>query len=228
MNRTSTAYRFRFRMLLVLVAGTVMLSGCQGDPNEERTTSPPASSPPPSAAVTAPPTASVVPSDGASTAGPEPTAASSNGPAANIPVPTKPALADENSKEGLEAFTRYWFELFNYGYATNDWETFDQVTDPACDTCRNVRNEVAARYEGGGWIIGGRVVVKNFSTEFQTNIYGSINSFVEIEQDGLTYADPQGKTDGTTQPLPPTVNSLVALYDDQGWVILDFGAPEGS
>ncbi|WP_159618316.1 DUF6318 family protein [Arthrobacter zhaoguopingii] len=228
MNRTSTADRFRFRMLVVLVAGTVMLSGCQGDPDEEQTTSPPTSVAPTSAAVSEAPTASAAPSGGQATAAPEPTPASSNGPAANIPVPTKPALADENSKEGLEAFTRYWFELFNYGYATNDWKAFDKVTDPACDTCTNVRNEVAARYEGGGWIIGGRVIVNSFSTEFQPNVYGSINSFVEIEQDALNYADSQGKTDGTTQPLPPTVNSLVALHDDQGWVVLDFGSPEGS
>ncbi|WP_294569671.1 DUF6318 family protein, partial [uncultured Arthrobacter sp.] len=166
MNRTSTAHRFRFRMFVVLIAGTLMLSGCQGDPDEAQTASP-SSFPPTSTAVSAPPTASADPSGGASTAAPEPSPASSIGPAANIPVPTKPALADENSKEGLEAFTRYWFELFNYGYATNDWRAFDQVTDPACASCKKIKSVVGGIYEDGRWLRGGAFEILTFSTTFE-------------------------------------------------------------
>jgi hypothetical protein len=38
--------------------------------------------------------------------------ADAKGRAQNVPVPVKPALADKNTKEGLEAFTKYWYELW--------------------------------------------------------------------------------------------------------------------
>lgn len=65
---------------------------------------------------------------------PEPTPASSARPAVNIPVPKKPARADKNTKVGLETFTKWWLELFSYGYLTNDWKKFWTVTDPGCKT----------------------------------------------------------------------------------------------
>ncbi|MBG6216826.1 hypothetical protein IWX75_001270 [Arthrobacter sp. CAN_A6] len=159
---------------------------------------------------------------------PEPTPASSDGPAANLPVPVKPPLADENTKEGLEAFTRYWFELFNYGYATNDWTTFDAVTDPGCGTCANIKEEVAVRYGSEGWIVGGAVKVNSIASDFVQNIYGSYNSFVEIEQSSLSYFGSNGILESTSDALPQTVNTSIAVFDAGRWVMLDFGAPEGT
>jgi hypothetical protein len=215
-------------MLVVFVAGSVMLSGCQGDPNEEQTTSPPTSTPPASAAVSAAPPAPADPSGGESTAAPEPSPASSKGPAANIPVPTKPALADENSKEGLEAFTRYWFELFNYGYATNDWKTFSEVTDLGCGTCRNVLTAVDEHYESGGWIVGGEAEVRSFTTDFVPNIEGSISSFVEVDQAAAMTISEDGLVEGESEARRESIDVVIALWEDGRWVMLDFGPPEGT
>ncbi|MBG6181488.1 DUF6318 family protein, partial [Arthrobacter sp. CAN_A1] len=159
---------------------------------------------------------------------PEPTAASSDGPAANIPVPEKPALADENTVEGLEAFTEYWFELFSYGYETNDWTEFLEITDSGCGTCANIVGEVQTHSEAGGWISGGEATLGSFTTSFELNTEGSINSFSEVKQASLSYFDETGEPVGTSPAVLETVYTTIALYEDSRWIMLDFGSPEGT
>jgi hypothetical protein len=147
------------------------------------------------------------------------------GPASDLPVPQKPAGVDANSKEGLEAFTRYWFELFSYGYASNDWTDFKAVTDGGCDTCINVIGEVQKQYEAGGWIQGGEITVHSVSTKFQPGATGAISSFVEMEQAELVYFDQSGREAGASEALPRTRNVAIAVHKNNRWVMMDFGSP---
>ncbi|MHA7264030.1 DUF6318 family protein [Arthrobacter sp. TMN-37] len=226
-----SAYRFRLRVLGVLsLGGAIVLSGCQGEPAGEQPTRPAtsASSSAPLSTPSAVTSDSPEPSAGGTNPAPEPTPASSNGPAANIPVPTKPALADQNSKEGLEAFTRYWFELFNYGYATNDWTEFDSVTDPACASCQRIRSVVGGIYQDGRWLRGGEFEILEFSTEFQLNASGSVQSFVYNQQRPITYFEADGTELRTDPPPPPAMDVTFALHVDNQWFMLDYGHPEGT
>lgn len=209
---------------MAVVLGYLM-TGCEGDASPpgpsatvtsasapEQTTS---TSPPP---MTTPPEPTT----------PEPTAASSDGPAANIPVPEKPALADENSVEGLEAFTEYWFELFSYGYITNDWDEFLEITDSGCGTCGNVVEGVQEQFAAGGWAAGGEAEVLTFSSDFELNTAGSINSFVEVGQDEVTLFSQSGEAVGESPRSEPSIDVLIATYEQGGWIMLDFGSPEGT
>lgn len=139
----------------------------------------------------------------------------------------KPALADENSAEGLEAFTEYWFELFSYGYETNDWEPFDAVTDPGCRTCEKTRKVVTDFYGDGGWMQGGKFDLLDFGTDFQVNTSGSFQGVVNYQQNDLSYFDSDGSATSAGAP-EPSVNVIFALYDRESWVMLDFGKPEGT
>ena len=100
----------RMTAIAVVVAAALALSGCNsgGDPNSGGTISPASTateSVSPSASPTPTPTAAYKPADAA-------------GPAQNVPVPVLPEVAKTETKEGLEAFARYWFELLSYGYET--------------------------------------------------------------------------------------------------------------
>ncbi|MFP5313120.1 MAG: DUF6318 family protein, partial [Actinomycetes bacterium] len=68
-----------------------------------------AETPTPSASATPTPTPSAVykPAD-------------ATGPAQNVPVPVLPEVAKTETKEGLEAFAKYWYELLSYGYESGD------------------------------------------------------------------------------------------------------------
>jgi hypothetical protein len=217
------------RVAPVLTAATVamvLLSGCQTDPDPAATQTagqPSSSSSPASTDASASASASA-----SAPASSEPSPASSAGPAANLPVPVKPALADENSAEGLEAFTKYWFELFSYGYETNDWVPFEAVTDPGCGTCTNVVAAVKRVYESGGWVVGAKSDITGYSTDFRANTQGSVSSFVEVVQGRTaTFAGP-GELRGDDPKKPPSTNVTFTLFDQDKWLMLDFGPPEGT
>src|SRR6185312_1169890 len=80
----------------------------------------------------APPTAAPTGSAGATTMVSEETAdvppttvaaavykpATADGPAENVPVPVLPGAATEFTREGLIAFTNYWYSTLGYAYET--------------------------------------------------------------------------------------------------------------
>ncbi len=189
----------------VVVVGSLLLAGCQGSE---------AGNAPPVSGEAAGPSA-------ASTSGPAP----SSGPAADLQPPEKPPGVDPESQEGLEAFTRYWFELLSYGYESNDWAPLQTVTDRGCDTCTNVIGEVRKHYETGGWITGGRITVNSISTTGKPGAPGSISSDVELEQTELRYLDQSGREAAVSDALPPTRSITIAVHKNNRWVMLDFGSP---
>ncbi|WP_146065581.1 DUF6318 family protein [Arthrobacter pityocampae] len=197
----------------------LLLTGCRNDADAAPipTSEPPSSQAPATSEPTTTPSVA-----------PEPSPASSAGPATNIPVPVKPALADENSPEGLEAFTAYWLELFSYGYETNDWAPFEAVTDPGCRTCENLKAEVQKHYESGGWIDGGGISLNSTNTEFVENTTGSINSFIDITQNEILYFDSSGIEVKGSKKTEPVLGVSIAYWEVDHWVMLDFGSPEGS
>lgn len=203
------------------VIAAMVLTGCQGGAD-------PSASPTPEPSVSAASASASASASAPASSSPAPSPASSAGPAANIPVPVKPPLADENSAEGLEAFTEYWFELFSYGYETNDWAPFETVTDPRCETCSNVISAVRDVYADGGWVSGADSEVISFISDFRLNTQGSIGSFVEVVQgESVTYSS-SGRITTEVPKGERVVNAIFAAYLDGRWVMLDFGAPEGS
>lgn len=198
----------------------MLVTGCQGDaePSASGTSD---SASPSVDSTTAEASASA-------SSSPQPSPASSLGPAVNLPVPVKPALADENSKEGLEAFTRYWLELLSYGYETNDWASFQAVTDPACATCSNVTSSVQRVFGSGGWIIGGETRASDFSTDFVLNTQGSVSAVVQVEQDASQVYAGSGLLESDDPASDSRVNVIFADYRNGDWFMMDFGAPEGT
>jgi hypothetical protein len=197
-----------------------LLTGCQSDgdpsanqPSEEVSSSAPTVEP------ASTPTASATP---------EPSPASSAGPAANIPVPVKPALADQNSAEGLEAFTKYWFELFSYGYETNDWAPYEAVTDPGCRTCGKYVDIVKGIYDKGQYIEGGSFTLEDFDTDFTVNTQGSVQAFVTNGQSDITFYGSSGTAIRTDAAPDPVVDVIFAVYSENKWLLLDYGKPEGT
>jgi hypothetical protein len=142
----------------------------------------------------------------------------------NIPVPEKPALADENSVEGLEAFTKWWFELLNYAYATNDLEPLWAVTDEGCTTCQNIQESIAKVYANGGWMSGGSVRVDTFDSKFRENTHGSIDSFITNVQEPITVYDRHGEVLAeSAEESEPVVYATTAQHLNGEWIMADYG-----
>jgi hypothetical protein len=112
--------RLRTATFAVVAAAALALTGCNsgGEPNNGGSASPSASeSATPSATPTPTPAAAYKPAD-------------ATGRAQNVPVPVLPEVAKTETKEGLEAFARYWFELLSYSYETGDTKQLEAASDP--------------------------------------------------------------------------------------------------
>lgn len=196
----------------------LVLTGCQGgDAGVAQT---PSDSPSASASASASESPSATPS-------PTPSPASAAGPAVNIPVPEKPALADENSVEGLEAFTEWWFELVSYGYIMNDVTPMQDVTDPGCLTCKNIEGSIAEVYADGGWMSGGRLTVDSHHTQFEVNVHGSVDAYVTNTQAPIKVYSASGELiNEIDEHVDEKASLFRATFVDGEWLTIDYGSIE--
>src|SRR6478736_6435059 len=127
----------------LLIAGSLLLAGCAGSsPADPGTTSPAASgsaTPSTPATPTPTPSAAYKPAD-------------ASGPAQNVPVPVLPDVAKTETKEGLEAFAKYWYENLSFAYETGKTEVLSQISGSACVFCNGLKDGISEAWSGGRWI----------------------------------------------------------------------------
>ncbi len=157
---------------LMVVLG--LLAGCSG--GSEPATSPPstpmASSASPSASAPSTTTAVAAPYKPADL----------NGPAQNVPKPVKPALADEFSEKGLDAFVRYWYAAYNYLQETGDVQMVQEITDYSCSRCNGSFSDLVDLYIQGNWRAGGLVVVSATKPNLVKTASGVFQALVQFDQ----------------------------------------------
>ena len=198
----------RCRATVLVVASALLLTGCGGDaPGDTGSASPSA---------TTAATASATPTP---TQTPVYRPADASGPAQNVPVPVLPEVAKTETKEGLEAFARYWFELLSYGYETGDVEKISEITSDSCVMCERSKEVQTGWHDGGRWLSGGKVTTPSVSTTFRPGPDGSYQVAVQVSQDALSYYNADGSLD-SAEPKPADSGSLMlAGYRDGAWVV---------
>lgn len=141
----------RKKLLLTLTLVTV-LTGCSTNDTPVQT---PPEAPPPSATTSS-----------------EYTPASADGPARNVPKPTKPPLADEESREGAQAFLDYLAETRAYAWQTGDTSLVREITAPACNFCLEEYDSIDSHYRDGGWATAGREDLTILDEDLPVDEYG--------------------------------------------------------
>ena len=209
-NNVSTSWGMRSGAAAAVAAAALMLAGCAGgapaDPGTVSAT--PAASATSSPSATPTPTPSVVykPAD-------------ASGPAQNVPVPVLPEVAKTETKEGLEAFTRYWFELLSYGYETGDTKLLSALTSPACTMCERAKQVQEGWHQDGRWLVGGKVTTPSINSTFTEAPDGTYQVAVQVAQEPLAYYNPDKSLD-STDPKPADSGSLMlAVFRDGAWFV---------
>ena len=202
----------RFGAAAFVVAGSLLLAGCSGGaPADPGTSSPTAAeSTSPSATPTPTPTPSAVykPAD-------------ASGPAQNVPVPVLPEVAKTETKEGLEAFTHYWFEQLNYAYQTGDASGLDAVTSPNCAYCSKLSASLTTNYEGDRWLAGGNITTPVSTTSFERSSDGNFQVILQVLQTPVSYYEAGGKEFRTASDGSNTGNVLLANFVNGAWRVND-------
>lgn len=165
-----------------------------------------------------------------SSASPTPTAAykpaDASGPAENVPKPEKPALADEFSEQGLDAFTKYWYAAYNFAVETGDIEPVASITELSCSYCQSVMNNLDALYKADGWSVGGQIVVTRSQIADLGLKPASNGAYQMMIQFNLPEARTFNSAGSVVESRPESVaNGAIfnATYQDEKWSVFDIG-----
>jgi hypothetical protein len=178
---------------------------------------PPAGSPPsdaqsPSAPSTPTPTATPSPS-----AVYKPADATSK--AQNVPVPVLPEAAKAETKEGLEAFARYWYALLNYSYETGDMSRISAISSPACALCGKVFPGIQKWNSEGRWIIGGTVTVHAVQSTFVKTPNGDFQVAIQSQQEAGSLKNADGTDAQTISGSAMLGDLMIARYEKGSWAV---------
>ena len=213
-SRSSNSGRVRLAAISFSAVAALVLSGCS---NGEDPQGSPNAGPSSSTSQTATPTQSA-------TATPKPTLvykpADAKGRAQNVPVPVKPVLADKNSKEGLEAFARYWFSLLNYGYETGDLAVWSKLTSASCVFCNNIKTSVAVGYKEGRWQAGGRLSAPSIEARYKANSTEQ-QVVAQVIQEITQYYKADKTVGRNPEPGTNTAVVVLATHAQGRWSVTD-------
>lgn len=203
---------FRSGAGALFVAAALGLTGCAGGaPADPGTTSPPTTdgaTSTPSATPTPTPSAVYKPAD-------------ASGPAQNVPVPLLPEVAKTETKEGAEAFTKYWFSVLSYAYETGDTTTLSKLSKGGCAFCQGLVDDIETAWAEGKWISGGQIEVPAATAKPSTD--GSMQVVLQVlqkelvihNQDGSLYQDKTAATNAGSVAM--------VKFDNAGWTVNDLG-----
>ena len=196
------------RIWAVLVAVTLLpITACTGGGTTPGATAAPATSSPATSPTPTPtPTASYKPAD-------------ASGRAQNVPVPVLPEAAKAETKEGLEAFARYWFQLLSYGYETGDVSRIAQITSPTCRACERAKAVMTGWHEEGRWLVGGRVDTPAVSTTFSVAPDGNYQVAIQGSQTSISYYNADGTLHQADPKPEDTGNLMLAVFRDGAWYV---------
>lgn len=211
-NSRTAGDGMRFGAIAIVVAASLLLAGCSGGaPADPGTSSPTAAaSTSPSATPTPTPTPSAVykPAD-------------ASGPAQNVPVPVLPEVAKTETKEGAEAFTKYWFSVLSYACETGDTVALSKLSKAECIFCQGLVDDIEAAWAEGKWISGGQIDIPVATAKPSTN--GSMQVILQVLQKELVIRNQDGSPYQDKTPATNAGSVAMVKFSEAGWVVDDLG-----
>lgn len=200
---------------------SLALAGCSSDANGESPTS--AASQATSGSASASNSAAASSSPVA-----KPQEATPTSPAKNIPEPVMPAAAKKNTAEGLEAFTRYWFEVHNYAQKTGDTKQMMALCVEESDYCKSRRDSVNQFTERNAWMVDGNTIITSFFTDLSDTPAGYKVAIVEVEQEGRKVYNADGPIVEANLSAASGPFESYAIWRDGQWRYLAISPIEGA
>jgi hypothetical protein len=201
-----------FGLIAGVVAGSLLLAGCSGGAPADPGSASPTAAQPASASATPTPT-------------PTPSAvykpADASGPAQNVPVPVLPEVAKTETKEGLEAFVRFWYGALNYAFETGNTEKLIEISGPDCVFCTGLTDGITEAWGEGRWISGGKIETPAISVTFESGV--EPHAVVQVLQETIEIRKPDGSLFQAPTAATNTGSRAAAAYGPTGWIMTDLG-----
>jgi len=209
-SRTPSSSR-RFAASVAVLAALALLgtacTGGQAPPSAAPSDAPTSQSAPPTPSATPTPTA---------TASYKP--ADAKGRAQNVPVPVLPEAAKAKTKEGLEAFARYWYKLLNYSYETGDLSRISSVSSSACALCSKVFPGIKKWHAEGRWIVGATITVYAVQSTFVQTADDTFQVAIQSQQRSGALKNPDGSDAQIVAESAMLGDLMIAQYKGGSWI----------
>jgi Family of unknown function (DUF6318) len=139
-----------------------------------------------------------------------------------------PAEAKRETKEGLRAFADYWFETLNYGVHTGDYKKFWEITNPECETCKNLAEGVPETYKAGGWILGSDTSIAKYSDKFESDVNDTYGPRMTLKQlQGTEFKANGSVAENFPASASDELYVMYSRFKDGAWRVADFGTLGG-
>lgn len=198
--RTSVSARF---FMIASLAGALTLTACGNTPEPQAGQSA-SSTGSASATATPTPTPAYKPAD-------------AKGKAENVPIPVLPEAAKANSKEGVEAFAKYWYDLLNYGFETGRLGPIKEVTSSTCAMCSKVFPGIEKWSSDGRWIVGSKIQVQAVTSRFAATVGGEYQVTVQSRQSAGILHNSDGTIGQNVAESDVLGDLVIAKYIDGKW-----------
>ncbi|MGG5174167.1 DUF6318 family protein [Pseudarthrobacter sp. J1763] len=148
--------------------------------------------------------------------------ATAKGKAQNVPLPVLPSEGKTNTKEGAEAFVKYWYSLLSYAYETGATKPWRSLAASTCQACDIVTDGIVTNSKLGRWMTGGKITVPSVSAKLPD---GSPTQkvVVQILQASVGYYDPDGSVAAKPSPASNSASGLDLSYENGSWRVDDYG-----
>jgi hypothetical protein len=147
--------------------------------------------------------------------------ADASGPAQNVPVPVLPEVAKTETKEGAEAFVRYWYESLSYSYETGDTKVLEKLSSPGCVFCSGLRDGIAEAWGEGRWISGGKIETPAITAT--VGAAAEAYAVVQVIQSIIEIRKPDGTLLQKPTPATNTGSRAGLTFGPEGWTMTDLG-----
>jgi hypothetical protein len=136
-------------------------------------------------------------------------------------------VAKTETKEGAEAFTKYWFSVLSYAYETGDVALFESLAPSPCEACQKVTKVIKDWHSEGRWLVGGKLSTPVANTTFIKSQDGGYQVAAQVHQEPLSYMRADGTVARTDPQAPDQGNLLVLAYEKDAWSVVELGSIVG-
>jgi hypothetical protein len=128
-----------------------------------------------------------------------------------------PEVAKTETKEGLEAFARYWYATLSYAYETGDLKPLEAASGKACTSCAKVKAEVTDWHSEGRWLAGGKLHVEGVHSDFVQSGPSEYQAVAQVYQETIDYYLADSTLKGSLPRKPAVGDIVIAVFDSNGW-----------
>lgn len=132
--------------------------------------------------------------------------------------PVLPDAAKQNTKEGFEAFTQYWFDTITYALETGDSTPLREISLPDCRMCNGYISDTEKVAKGEGWHVGPRWTISSFMGDMTLDPNRRVVGYFFLKETPSQEYGPGGEVVEKRAPSPdPDPKVLHGVFKEGHW-----------